>query len=141
MSTIQECITFANENPMCSLATVENEQPRVRLMGFWFADETGFYFQIGFNKEMFGQLKENSKTEVCFYEFANQIGNMLRISGEIEFVDTPELREKVFIDRPFLKSFGLTIDSPNIIMFRIAHGKANLWTPEMNLQPKVYIEF
>ena len=42
---IQDCIKFTNENPICSLATVDNDQPRVRMLGFWFADETGFYFR------------------------------------------------------------------------------------------------
>jgi uncharacterized pyridoxamine 5'-phosphate oxidase family protein len=35
---IQDCIKFANANSICSLATVENDQPRVRILGFWFAD-------------------------------------------------------------------------------------------------------
>ncbi len=42
---LQDCITFANENKRCYLATVEDDQPRVRPMGLWFADEKGFYFQ------------------------------------------------------------------------------------------------
>ena len=138
---IQNLIDFTNNNKICFLATLDADQPRVRALGFWYADETGFYFQIGANKEMYGQLTRNPKIEVCFYEYSSNIGNMLRISGEIEFVDTNELREKLFNDRAFLKSFGLTIDSPNIIMFRIAHGKAQMWTPENNLQAKEIIEF
>jgi pyridoxamine 5'-phosphate oxidase len=42
--TIQDAIRFANENPVCFLATVEKDQPRVRALAFWYADETGFYF-------------------------------------------------------------------------------------------------
>jgi pyridoxamine 5'-phosphate oxidase len=37
---INDCIRFTNENPICYLATAENDQPRVRVLGFWFADET-----------------------------------------------------------------------------------------------------
>lgn len=32
--TIQDCIKFTNENPICYVATVENDQPRVRALGF-----------------------------------------------------------------------------------------------------------
>ncbi|KAA6307040.1 hypothetical protein EZS27_041294, partial [termite gut metagenome] len=34
MKTIQDCIQFTNENPICQLATVEGDQPRVRILGF-----------------------------------------------------------------------------------------------------------
>ena len=44
---IQDCIQFTNENKLCYLATSEDNQPHVRALGFWFADESGFYFQTG----------------------------------------------------------------------------------------------
>ncbi|OFX70399.1 MAG: pyridoxamine 5'-phosphate oxidase [Bacteroidetes bacterium GWE2_29_8] len=111
---ISDCIKFSNENPICYLATNDNGQPRVRALGFWFADETGFYFQTSTIKEFTNQLKANPKTEVCFYKHEGMIGTMLRISGEVEFVNDIKLKGKALIDRPFLKSFGITIDSPSL---------------------------
>ncbi len=139
--TIQDCIKFSNENPICYLATAENDQPRVRALGFWFADETGFYFQTGTNKEFPKQLKKNPKTEACFYKHEGMIGTMLRVAGEVEFIDDRKLKEKVLDERPFLKSFGLTIDSPGLIIFRIPHGQAHFWTMENNMKPKEFIDF
>ena len=139
--TIQDCIEFTNANPICYLATVENDQPHVRALGFWFADETGFYFQTGSIKEFAQQLKQNPKTEVCFYKPEGAIGTMLRIAGKVEFVNDLALKEKVLNDRPFLKSFGLTVDSPGLILFRITHGQAHFWTMENNMKPKEIIEF
>jgi uncharacterized pyridoxamine 5'-phosphate oxidase family protein len=138
--TIHDCIRFTNENPICYLATAENDQPRVRALGFWFADESGFYFQTGSVKEFPHQLEKNPKTEVCFYKHEGMMGTMLRISGEVEFLDGTKLKERVLNERPFLKNFGLTIDSPGLIIFRIPHGKAYFWM-EDNLKPKVIIEF
>jgi uncharacterized pyridoxamine 5'-phosphate oxidase family protein len=138
---LQDCIKFTNENPICYLATVENDQPRVRAIGFWFADETGFYFQTSTTKEFTHQLIKNPNTEVCFYRQEGIIGTMLRISGKVEFVDDLKLREKVLEDRQFLKSFGITINSPALVLFRIAHGEAHFWTMENNMKPKEYIEF
>jgi pyridoxamine 5'-phosphate oxidase len=139
--TLQDCIQFANANPLCSLATVENDQPRVRILGFWFADETGFYFQTSTIKEIPGQLKANPKTEVCFYHHEGMIGTMLRVSGAVEFLYEPFYKEKALTDRPFLKSFGITENSPKLTLFRIAHGQAHFWTMENNLKPKEYIQF
>lgn len=138
---INDCISFTNENPICYLATVENDQPRVRALGFWFADETGFYFQTSTIKEFSSQLVKNPRTEVCFYHHEAPIGTMLRIAGEVEVLDDLVFREKALNDRPFLKSFGITVDSPRLFLFRIAHGQAYFWTMENNVKPKEFIEF
>ncbi|OFY57841.1 MAG: pyridoxamine 5'-phosphate oxidase [Bacteroidetes bacterium RBG_13_46_8] len=138
---IKDCIQFANANPLCFIATAEGDQPRVRALGFWFADETGFYLQTGDVKEFYRQLKKNPKTEICFYQHEGNIGKMLRIAGKAEFLDDRALKERVMRERPFLKSFGLSVDSPGLIIFRIAHGRAHFWTMEDNLKPKEYIEF
>lgn len=139
--TIRDCIKFTNENPICFLATAENDQPRVRIIGFWFADETGFYFQTGSIKDMYKQLKINPRMEACFYKHEGMLGTMLRIAGKVEFLDDIKLKEKALADRPFLKEFVLSADSPRLIIFRIAHGQAYFWTKERNLLPKEYIEF
>ena len=120
--TIQDCIKFSNENPVCYLATVDGDQPRVRALGMWFADETGFYFQTSTIKPFTSELKKNPKTEVCFYKQEVGLGMMLRISGEVEFLTDEKLQEKVLNDRPFLKDFGITIGSPKLVIFRIVHG-------------------
>jgi uncharacterized pyridoxamine 5'-phosphate oxidase family protein len=141
MKTFQDCIKFANENPICYLATTEGDQPRVRALGFWFADETGFYFQTASIKEIPSQLKNNSKAEACFYHQETSTGTMLRVAGETEFIDDITLKEKAMNDRPFLKHFGLTAQSPDLILFRIPRGEAHFWTMENNLNPKEIIQF
>jgi len=138
---LNDCIQFANANPLCSFATVENDQPRVRILGFWYADESGFYFQTSTIKEIPGQLQANPKTEVCFYHHEGMIGTMLRVSGEVEFLDEPFYKEKALTDRPFLKSFGISENSPKLTLFRIAHGQAYFWSMDNNLKPKEYIRF
>jgi pyridoxamine 5'-phosphate oxidase len=61
--TISDCIRFSNENPICYLAATEHDQPRVRALGFWFADEPGFYFQTGSVKEFPHLPEKNPETE------------------------------------------------------------------------------
>ncbi|WP_440948219.1 pyridoxamine 5'-phosphate oxidase family protein [Methanosarcina sp. T3] len=136
-----DCTKFANETPVCYLATVEGDQPRVRALGFWFADESGFYFQTGAMKDMYGQLRTNPKVEVCFWQPGEAAGAMMRVAGKIEFVDEPELKKKVLEDRPFLKDLGMTFDSPELIIFRISKGEAYFWTMTTNLEPKKFIKF
>lgn len=141
MKTIKDSIDFANENKVCFLATTEGDQPRVRALGFWFADETGFYFQTGSIKTLYKQLIVNPKVEACFYHREGMVATTLRVTGEVEFISDYKLKERVLTERPFLKEFGLTIESPGLIIFRIAHGEAHFWTMENNLKPKEVIRF
>lgn len=137
---MKEYIQFANENPTSFFASVdENGQPRVRALGFWYADETGFYFQTTSMKDLYKQLKNNPKSEVCFFNPNDNV--MMRITGDIEFIDTKEARERVMKDRPFLSHLGLSQESPELIMYRIAHGSAYFWTMATNLEAKKIIKF
>jgi uncharacterized pyridoxamine 5'-phosphate oxidase family protein len=138
----KDCIKFANENPVCYLATVEGDQPRVRALLFWYADETGFYLQSGTMKELYGQLKKNPKAEICFHRLDPKSGAMMRVTGEVEFLDDIKLKAKALEHRPFLK--GLGIKSPEdskLVIFRIPKGVACFWTMETNFAPKEYIRF
>ncbi len=141
MKTIQDCIRFTNENPYCYLATVEGDQPRVRALGFWLADESGFYFQVGGMKPVAAQLRAHPKAEACFYHHEGALGTMLRVGGAVEFMNDRTLKERIMKDRPFLADMGLTVDSPELLIFRIAHGEAHFWTMENNLKPKEIITF
>lgn len=126
--TLQDCINFANRVSACAVATVEGDQPRVRMLGLWFADETGFYLQAWDFKAIYRELKANPKIEICFHSNMQESPNMLRVSGGVEFVEDPKFKEKVWQDRPFLKGLGATgPDDPRLVLFRIAHGQASFW--------------
>jgi pyridoxamine 5'-phosphate oxidase len=126
---IKDCINFANKVKNCSMATTDGKQPMVRMMGLWFTDETGFYFQAWAFKDVCKQLKENPRTEICFYnENKGSVYTVMRIRGEVEFIDDADLKKRVLLDRPFLRGFGATgPDDPNLVIFRISHGKASFW--------------
>jgi pyridoxamine 5'-phosphate oxidase len=136
-----DCVAFANENPIAWLATADADQPRVRALGMWFADESGFYFQIGAAKDVYAQLLKNPTVEFAFYHPGDNAGTVLRISGKIEFLSDPALKQRVLEDRPFLKQFGLTVDHPGLIIFRIAQGEAHFWNMASNMKPKEIITF
>ncbi|MFC1855679.1 pyridoxamine 5'-phosphate oxidase family protein [Thermodesulfobacteriota bacterium] len=128
--SLQECVGFANENPICSVGTVDGDQPRTRIFSMWYADETGFYFHTDIEKAVGKQLLNNPKIEVCFYapQQPPAIGETLRVSGEIEKIDDLEIRTKLLAERPFLKLMGVTgPEDPLLFVFRIAHGEAFIW--------------
>ena len=137
----KDCVSFANDVRVCYLATNDHGQPRVRALGMWYADETGFYLQTATMKDMYRQLQADPRVELCFYKPGEASGRMMRVEGRIEFLDDPALKRKCIEDRPFLKSFGLTPESPELIIFRLGKGQAYFWTMQDNLKPKQMIRF
>jgi len=130
--TFQEYVKFANEVILCSVATVEGDQPRVRIFGMWFADNDGFYFSTPKTGNAYKQLSENPKLELCFYAPptspqgqgpAMDMGKEMRVTGAAEFIDDPAMKERLLNDRPFMRPFA---ESTSI--FRVSDGEAWFWT-------------
>ncbi len=125
--SLEEYAKFANENPACYLATAEGSQPRVRAMGMWYADETGFYFQTQSTKALYKQIQENDKVEV--YYCTPDFSRVMRVSGRVKTIEDMELRKKCLEDRPFIKDMGITDpEDPLLVVFHLFTGEAYFWT-------------
>src|SRR4030042_72097 len=100
----QDCVKFANENILCSIATLDGAQPRVRFIEMWHADDTGFYFQTETAKSFYKQLKNNKKVEASFIvpeaflpketstEPDPTAKVVMRETGEVEFIVDLEIK-------------------------------------------------
>ena len=126
----QECIQFANENPLCYVATVNGDQPHVRALLMWFADESGFYFATMTPKRFYEQMVNNPKVEICFYNNAAELmaGKMMRVTGAVEILDDAELKAKVVAERAFLEDLAGQPVAPVTEVFRVGRGEAHFWT-------------
>ena len=127
---LNDCIRFASDHPICYVATEEGDQPRVRALLLWFADERGFYFMTMSPKGFSHQLHENPKVEVCFYNGAAELPDAveMRVSGEVEFVDDADLAHRVAQERAALEGIIGRPLEPITEVFRIASGEAHFWT-------------
>jgi len=126
----QECIKFANENPVCDISTTEGDQPRVRGFLMCFADERGFYFATLSPKKVSEQLKVNPKVEICFYNNPEQLqdAKQMRVTGEVEWVEDDGLLERVCEERAFLEQLAGQPIKPITELFRVHSGEAHFWT-------------
>lgn len=130
---IKEYAQFANDNPTCYLATVDGDQPRVRAIGMWFADETGFYFQSQTTKAVVKQLEKNNKLEAYFC--TRDFSKAMRVSGKVKFIDDVALRTRCIKERPNVKNYGIT--DPNDPLLAVLHlytGEAYFWTMADNMK-------
>jgi uncharacterized pyridoxamine 5'-phosphate oxidase family protein len=134
---LAEVLLFANQNPSCWFATSEDNQPHVRGMFMWYADETGFYFHTAKSKRVYQQIKANPKVEIAFIRNASDPVNFetLHLNGVAETVVDEELEKRLFLERPWLwdniKNAGVDTEC---VIFRITKGSAYIWNMSWNLK-------
>ena len=138
METIEQIREFANENSSAWLATAEGDQPHVRGMWMWFADETGFYFHTGTQKRLSAQLFSNSKVEIAFFNPGQGQGGaqMVRITGSVEIMEDKQLEDKLFQERIWLNDVKAAYPNDKIFIFRVPHGQAQYWDMSRNCREK-----
>ncbi len=142
--TKEEIFELMNNNPAFHLATVADDQPRVRAMLLYKADETGIIFHSGTMKDVYKQISNNPKVELCFNDLTQNI--QLRVSGKLEIVDDINLKNEITAhpSRGFLRSWkesGAMPDFYNTLaVFRLKNGLANIWTMDRNFAPKENIQ-
>ncbi len=125
----KDCMEFANANRTAYVATTEGNQPHVRALGMWYADEHGFYFQVQTVKAVYKQLMANPKVELAFYAPGEGVGRVMRVTGEVEFVHDRAIKQRVLNERKFLQGMGIDRpDHPLLAVFRVAKGEAFFWT-------------
>ncbi|MBC2581671.1 pyridoxamine 5'-phosphate oxidase family protein [Clostridium sp. DJ247] len=138
----EEIFELMRKNPVFFLATVEEDQPRVRGMLLYKADDNGIVFHTGIMKDVYGQVVKNPKVELCF----NGNGTQVRVSGELEIVDDNNLKDEIsehptrkFL-KPWKESGELKDFYETFVVFRLKNGIATTWTIEKNFEPKELIQ-
>lgn len=106
------------------------------------ADENGIIFHTGIMKDVYGQVVNNPKVELCF----NGNGTQVRVSGELEIVDDNNLKDEIsehptrkFL-KPWKESGELNDFYKTFVVFRLKNGTATTWTIEKNFAPKELIK-
>jgi len=130
-----EIMAFVNANPDCHLATMEGDQPRVRGMFIYRADEKGIIIHTGTFKSLYAQLLKNKQVEICF----NSPDKQVRVEGVAQVVNDKNLMNEIFEARPWLKPLMGQNGEDALVVFRITDCRASVWTMETNLEPTTYV--
>ena len=119
MSNIERVYNFIEEVKSYALATVDGDQPRVRIFGTILLCDGKLYIQTGKKKDVAKQLFKNSKAEIIACKGAE----WLRISCNLVEADNRDLRIKMLEKMPSLKAM-YNEDDGNMVMFEIKNAKA-----------------
>lgn len=138
--TKQEIFELMKKNPQFTLGTIEGDQPRVRGMLLYRADEGGILFHTGAMKDVYQQLLKNPKAELCFID--SKTGQQIRISGTLTILEDNNLKDTIANDpnRAFVKAWketgAFTDFYKEFIVLKMKHGKATHWTMADNFSAK-----
>jgi pyridoxamine 5'-phosphate oxidase len=131
----EEILAFLNAHPGCYLATLEGDQPRVRGMFMYRADDQGIIFHTGTMKSLYSQILKHRQVEICF----NSPDTQVRVEGVVEILNDNHLKNEILEARPFLKPLMGAKGVEALVIFRITGCKAAVWTMETNLGPITYL--
>ena len=136
--TKEEIIKFINTNLVCHLATTEENQPHVRGMMAYRADEQGIIFHTGNSKDLFKQVRDNPLVEACFFD--RKTNTQVRVKGRAVVIYDDLLKKEIVATRTFLKPWVEELGLDVLAVFRVTDCVACVWTFENNFAPKTYIK-
>ena len=129
---MKRALNFLKEAGTFYLATVENDQPRVRPFGAVFEHEGKLYTVSNNTKKCFNQMMKNPKIEISGM---NQKGEWIRITGEIANDERREVKELALELIPNLKRMYSVDDG---IFTTLYFTKGNVIISSFNKEPETF---
>ena len=112
---VKEVCNFLKQCGEYYLATVEQDQPRVRPFGTAAIYENRLYIQTGKRKNVAKQMLANSKIEICAYN--KETGVWLRISATVVPDERIQTKEFMLNEYPSLKSMYSATDDNTLVLY------------------------
>lgn len=128
---MKEVLDFLKSVNIYYLATVENDQPRVRPFATINMFEDKLYIQTGKIKSVSKQLLKNPKAEICAFKD----DNWLRVSAEFIEDDRIEAKENMLENYPELQKL-YSADDGNTQVFYMKNATATFCS--FGKEPKIY---
>jgi general stress protein 26 len=98
------------------LASMDGDQPRVRPVSPVKTTEFTAYVASFRSSHKTSELDANGKVELCYM---NDKHDQVRITGVAEVVTERDVLEDVWNTNPLLRSYLVSIDNPEFILYRI----------------------
>ena len=112
---MQEVQNYLKESGVFYIATVDQDQPRVRPFGVSEIIDGRLYIMTGKVKDVFKQMAKNGKFEICALKKSGS--EWLRLSGTLVNDDTLAVKEEFLKRNPGLKSMYKADDGNMAVLY------------------------
>ena len=110
---MKEVLEFLKQCGVYYLATIEGDQARVRPFGTAEEFEGKLYIQTGKKKDVYRQLLNNPKAEICAFKD----GKWLRVAGKLLPDDRLEAKKDMLDKNPSLRRMYDENDDNTIVLY------------------------
>ena len=122
----EEVIDLIRDAGFCLLATVEDNQPRVRPMMPYLTDDNQLLLALLGRSRTIAQVKNNPKVELCFVDRKMWY---CRISGTASICDDKDKKEILWNNIPMLKQYFGGPEDANFVLALIEINEVEAMTP------------
>ncbi len=112
-NNMDEVLKFLKDAQVYYLATVDDDQPRVRPFGTAHVFEGKLYIQTGKVKDVSKQLHANPKAEICAFKD----GKWLRVYGKLVEDDRVEAKQSMLDAYPSLQQMYSADDGNTEVLY------------------------
>ena len=110
---MKEVWEFLKDCGVYYLATLDGNQPKVRPFGTAEIFEDHLYIQTGKKKDVFKQIMENNKVEICAFKD----GRWIRVSGSLVLDDRISAKKDMLDKNPLLRGMYDENDDNTVVLY------------------------
>ncbi|MFA5087615.1 MAG: pyridoxamine 5'-phosphate oxidase family protein [Candidatus Omnitrophota bacterium] len=125
----QEVIDLIKDTAYGCLATIEDNQPRVRPMSPYLDESGNLLVAIISQCRSIPQIKKNPLVEICYVDRKMCFA---RISGKAKINDNPSQKELVWNNLPMLRQYFSGPEDPTFVLVEIDTDKVEAMSPHQN---------
>lgn len=118
-NAVNEIAGIFSESPMCFIATISGNEPRVRAFQYQFEQDGKLWFCTAKSKDVFKQIQANPSVQICAVK---QDMTWVRVTAKVSFEDNRSVKEHILDSQPLIKNIYGTVDNPEFTTFCIEHG-------------------
>lgn len=117
-----DCFNFIRDCGYFFLATAVQSIPKLRPMGFIYADDRFLYIATDKRKQVYIELTNNPQVEVASYNLNTR--RWIRINGSVEVENSDTIRDEMMTLYPMIRQEFIEQDEIYLVLFRMQIANA-----------------
>jgi uncharacterized pyridoxamine 5'-phosphate oxidase family protein len=126
----QEVIDMIKDAAICSFATTEGDQPRVRPMMPYLTEQGDFLLAVLSHSRTIAQVKKNPNVEMCYLDRKMWFA---RVTGKARVSEDLEKRKIVWNNIPMLRQYFSGPEDKSFVLIEIATQQVEAMTPQQKV--------
>ncbi len=125
---LEDVLDYLKLQPLMYLATVDENQPRVRPMALIYHNDTCWFVSIA-GREKINEIKKNNKVEFTINPQDREDLSTIRGTGKVILITNFETKKGVIKAIPWFDGYWKSYDDPMFYLYRLDLEKISVQIP------------